>query len=131
MLDHVGLTVSDFAKARAFYDAALEPLGVAVLMEVTPEMSGGGSHAGYGSGGKPYFWIGTGSASGHVHVALTAPDRATVDAFYAAALAAGGKDNGPPGVRAHSTRTTTAPSCSTPTATISRRSAMTRCPPWC
>jgi catechol 2,3-dioxygenase-like lactoylglutathione lyase family enzyme len=100
MLDHVGLTVSDFAKARAFYDAALKPLGVAVLMEVTPEMSGGGSHVGYGSDGKPYFWIGTGDAPGHVHLALAAPDRASVDAFYAAAMAAGGVDNGPPGVRA-------------------------------
>lgn len=58
MLDHVGLTVSDFAKARAFYDAALRPLGVAVVMEVTSEMSGGRPQVGYGSDGKPYFWIG-------------------------------------------------------------------------
>jgi catechol 2,3-dioxygenase-like lactoylglutathione lyase family enzyme len=102
MLDHVGLTVSDFAKSRAFYDAALAPLGIAVIMEVTPEQTGGGAHAGYGSDGNPYFWIGTGGAgAGHVHVAFTAKDRATVDAFYAAALGAGGRDNGPPGIREH------------------------------
>ena len=58
MLDHIGLTVSDFARARAFYDAALAPLGVAMVMEVTPEQTGGSSHLGYGSDGKPYFWIG-------------------------------------------------------------------------
>ena len=102
MLDHIGLTVSDFAKARAFFDAALAPLGVGVIMEVTPEQTGGTSHLGYGSEGRPYFWIGTGGqATGHVHVALTAQDRATVDAFHAAAMAAGGRDNGPPGIRAH------------------------------
>lgn len=102
MLDHVGLTVSDFAKSRAFYDAALAPLGIAVVMEVTPEQTGGSAHAGDGSEGNPYFWVGTGGAgAGHVHVAFTANDRATVDAFYAAALAAGGRDNGPPGIREH------------------------------
>lgn len=101
MLDHVGLTVTDFARARAFYDAALKPLGIAVVMEVGPEQTGGTSHAGYGNVGKPDFWIGTGGTPGHVHIALAAPDRATVEAFYAAAIAAGGKDNGPPGIRAH------------------------------
>lgn len=102
MLDHIGLTVSDFAKARAFYDAALAPLGVAVVMEVTPEQTGGSSHLGYGSEGRPYFWIGdAGEATGALHVAFVAQDRATVDAFYAAALAAGGRDNGPPGLREH------------------------------
>jgi catechol 2,3-dioxygenase-like lactoylglutathione lyase family enzyme len=100
MLDHIGLTVADFAKSRAFFDAALQPLGIALMMEFGPEQTGGTSHAGYGSEGRPYFWIGTGGAPGHVHVALAAPDRATVDAFYAAAIAAGGADNGPPGVRA-------------------------------
>jgi catechol 2,3-dioxygenase-like lactoylglutathione lyase family enzyme len=89
MLDHLGLTVSDFAKARAFYDAALKPLGVGVIMEVTPEQSGGSSHVGYGSDGNPYFWIGDGGAAGgKVHVAFAAKDRAAVDAFYAAAMAA-------------------------------------------
>ncbi len=102
MLDHVGLTVGDFAKARAFFDAALAPLGITPMMEITPEQTGAGCHVGYGSDGRPYFWIGSdGPPTAKVHVALGAASRAAVDAFYTAALAAGGRDNGPPGVRAH------------------------------
>lgn len=102
MLDHIGATVSDLGRSRAFYDAALAPLGIAVIMEVTPEQTGGSGHLGYGSGGRPYFWIGNaGPATASLHVALAAPDRKTVDAFYAAAMAAGGRDNGPPGLRPH------------------------------
>ncbi|MCF8506215.1 MAG: VOC family protein [Caulobacter sp.] len=102
MLDHVGATVSDLARSRTFYDAALAPLGIAVIMEVTPEQTGGSGHLGYGSGGRPYFWIGNaGPATGRLHVALTAPDRKAVEAFYTAAIAAGGIDNGPPGLRPH------------------------------
>jgi catechol 2,3-dioxygenase-like lactoylglutathione lyase family enzyme len=102
MLDHIGLTVSDVARSKAFFDAALAPLGIVVMMAVTPEESGGGSHVGFGSEGRPYFWIGDGkSPTTGVHVAFTASDRRTVDAFYQAALAAGGRDNGGPGVRAH------------------------------
>ncbi|MEO9167455.1 MAG: VOC family protein [Aestuariivirga sp.] len=103
MLDHIGFAVSDYAKAKAFYIAALKPLGIKILMEVTPEMSGGTWHAGFGKEGKSPFWIGdskTKSSTG-VHVAFTAASRAEVDAFYKAAMAAGGKDNGKPGVRAH------------------------------
>ncbi|WP_313351891.1 VOC family protein, partial [Paracoccus sp. (in: a-proteobacteria)] len=71
------------------------------VMEVTEEMTGGhGPHLGYGRDGKPFFWIGSGRvAVAATHVALSAPDRATVDAFHAAALAAGGRDNGAPGLR--------------------------------
>ncbi|HWA61601.1 MAG TPA: VOC family protein [Caulobacteraceae bacterium] len=95
MLDHISLTVSDFDRAKAFYDKALAPLGIAVVM-------GGGGFCGYGSEGRPYFWIGGGApATARGHVAFTARDRAAVDAFYAAAIAAGGRDNGPPGIRAH------------------------------
>lgn len=95
MLDHVSLKVRDYAAAQAFYDQALAPLGLSRLM-------GDGAHfAGYGVG-RPFFWIGQGEApSGGTHVAFTAADRATVDAFHAAALEAGGRDNGAPGVRAH------------------------------
>lgn len=102
MLDHIGLTVSAFGPAKTFYDAALAPLGIAVIMQMSPEETGGWAGAGYGSEGRPYFWIGTGAApTGNVHVAFAAKDRPTVDAFYAAAMAAGGRDNGPPGIRAH------------------------------
>ena len=101
MIDHIGLAVSDLAKARSFYEAALAPLGVSVQMEVTEEMTGGhGAHLGFGVKDNPFFWIGTGkAASTGVHVAFAARDRATVDAFHAAALAAGGRDNGAPGLR--------------------------------
>ncbi|MDO9223701.1 MAG: VOC family protein [Caulobacter sp.] len=102
MLDHIGATVSDIARSKAFYDVALAPLGIALVMQVTPEQTGGDTHLGYGSGGRPYFWIGTGGpVTGRLHVAFDAPDRATVNAFHAAALAAGGRDNGAPGLRPH------------------------------
>ena len=102
MLDHIGLTVGDIARSRAFYDAALAPLGVHVTMEVTPEQTGGSSHVGYGAGEQAYFWIGdVDQGRGGTHVAFVASNRAAVDAFHAAALAAGGRDNGPPGLREH------------------------------
>ena len=102
MLDHVGFSVSDFSRAKAFYEAALKPLGLSLLMEVTAEETGADAHAGFGAGGKPFFWIGTGDgAKGGTHVAFTAATRAEVDAFHRAALAAGGRDNGPPGLRPH------------------------------
>jgi len=102
MLDHIGFTVSEFAAAKLFYARALAPLGLALIWEVTPEESGAGAYAGFGREQKPFFWIGTGDRpKGGVHVAFTAQTRAEVDAFYAAAIAAGGRDNGPPGVRPH------------------------------
>jgi catechol 2,3-dioxygenase-like lactoylglutathione lyase family enzyme len=91
-LDHVSLHVSDLAQSKAFYIAALAPLGISVLME-------GGDAAGFGKGHKPQFWLNPGARSGPVHVAFVAADRAQVREFYAAALAAGGTDNGPPGLR--------------------------------
>ena len=102
MIDHLGFAVSDIAKAKAFYLTALKPLGIDILIEVTPEQSGGEAHIGFGANQKPFFWIGGGEAAkGPVHIAFDAPNRATVDAFHAAALAAGGRDNGPPGIRAY------------------------------
>ena len=102
MIDHTGFAVSDLSRSKRFYAEALKSLGIALLAEVTPEQSGGGSHAGYGMNGKPFFWIGDeGQPPGKLHVAFTADKRAKVDAFYEAALAAGGKDNGAPGIRAY------------------------------
>jgi catechol 2,3-dioxygenase-like lactoylglutathione lyase family enzyme len=101
MLDHITFGVADFASAIAFYDRALAPLGITRLMSVTAEQSGGAAFAGYGDT-RPFFWFGTGEpCKGQMHVAFTAPDRVTVDAFYKAAMAAGGRDNGAPGVRPH------------------------------
>lgn len=103
MIDHLGFDVSDYARARAFYEQALAPLGMSVLMEVTRAQTGDWEGCGIGANGKPEFWIGSpASAQGlnrPVHIAFVAPDRKTVDAFHAAALAAGGRDNGAPGLR--------------------------------
>jgi catechol 2,3-dioxygenase-like lactoylglutathione lyase family enzyme len=96
MIDHVGLPVSDYARSKEFYSAALAPLGFELAMEF------GGHAAGFAREGKPWFWIHQAeSAVTGVHVALRATDTATVDAFHEAALAAGGEDNGPPGIREH------------------------------
>jgi catechol 2,3-dioxygenase-like lactoylglutathione lyase family enzyme len=100
MIDHIGFPVGDIARAKSFYQTALAPLGIGVVLEVTPEQSGGEAHVGFGAAGKPFFWIATGGAMrGRLHVAFSAPSRDVVDAFYNAALEAGGADNGGPGVR--------------------------------
>ena len=100
MIDHVGFPVKDVERSKAFYSAALAPLGISAMMEITPEMTGGKEHhVGFGDT-HPGFWIGTGDATGpSVHLAFTAKSRAEVDAFYRAAMAAGAADNGPPGLR--------------------------------
>jgi len=102
MLDHVGLAVTDIARARAFYDAALKPLGYALIFEVGPEVTlTGGTWLGYGPNGKPVLWVGDKLTPGQgSHVAFEAESRTMVSAFHAAALAAGGTDNGGPGLRA-------------------------------
>jgi catechol 2,3-dioxygenase-like lactoylglutathione lyase family enzyme len=100
MLDHIGLKVTDIARAKAFYDKALAPLGVQIVWEVPKEESGDGAYIGYGEGFKPYFWINEqNKATELLHVAFAADTRAKVDEFYKAAMAAGGRDNGPPGLR--------------------------------
>lgn len=104
MLDHLGFAVADYPRSRALYERALAPLGIGVRMAVTREMTGGYEGCGFGpEGGRPQFWVGTGSGgAGHgMHIAFTAKTRAEVDAFHAAALAAGGTDNGAPGLRPH------------------------------
>jgi catechol 2,3-dioxygenase-like lactoylglutathione lyase family enzyme len=104
ILDHVTLTVSDYARAKVFYEKTLAPLGIKVIMEF-------GQACGFGRAEKPDFWIGTGPASFQTpehlrvitptHIAFSARDRGEVDAFHKAGLAAGGKDFGAPGVRMH------------------------------
>lgn len=103
IIDHVGFGVSDYEAAKAFYSAALAPLGIALVMEVGPAEKGGTDWAaGYGHGEKPEFWIGSEGRTGpSLHVAFVAQSRAQVDAFHAAALAAGATSNGAPGLRPH------------------------------
>jgi catechol 2,3-dioxygenase-like lactoylglutathione lyase family enzyme len=97
MFDHVGLNVSDYGASRAFYERALAPLGYGIVMEFAEWRA-----VGFGRDGKPAFWLSEREPNGTgTHVAFTCDDRATVDAFHAAALAAGGTDNGPPGIREH------------------------------
>lgn len=102
VIDHIGLNCSDYERSKAFYEKALAPIGVTLVMEF-------GKAAGFGRSGKPEFWIGEGKMSFQtqeqlnpitpVHVCFTASSRAEVDAFYAAAIAAGGRDFGGPGLR--------------------------------
>jgi catechol 2,3-dioxygenase-like lactoylglutathione lyase family enzyme len=101
MLDHIGFAVADYARSKAFYAKALAPLGYSLVMEVA-QTENGHPAAGFGIGSKPDFWIGgEGKLQKPIHVAIVAEDRRAVDAFHRAAIAAGGKDNGPPGLRPH------------------------------
>lgn len=98
MLDHIGVTVPDLARALGFYDLALAPLGLGRVMAFPDE--GPAVSVGYGTAGKPFFWVSAGAAaSGPIHVAFAAADPAAVRVFHAAGLAAGGVDNGAPGLR--------------------------------
>lgn len=102
MIDHVGFAISDLEKSSAFYAAALAPLGISELMRVAPEQTGAGTAIGYGKDNKPFFWIGDNERVGQgTHIAFAVDSRAEVDAFHAAALAAGGTDHGAPGIRPH------------------------------
>ncbi len=92
MIDHMGIQVTDLDAAVAFYTRALAPLGYALIMRLE-------GVAGFGVDGKPDFWIAAGKPTDKLHVAFRAKGRAEVRAFYEAAVGAGGKDNGPPGVR--------------------------------
>ena len=89
-IDHIGLNVTDYDKAKAFYIAALLPLGITAMADYGTVIGMGGDF--------PFLWISAGSP-GHVHLAFRADDRKAVDAFYAAAIKVGGKDNGRPGLR--------------------------------
>ena len=95
MIDHVTVNVGDLDSAKDFYSKALEPLGYTLAMEF-PGAAGFGN-----TQGIPDFWLGSHEERGATHVAVNAPSRAAVDAFYEAAMGAGGKDNGAPGLRPH------------------------------
>jgi catechol 2,3-dioxygenase-like lactoylglutathione lyase family enzyme len=101
-IDHLGINAVDFEKSKAFYAAALKPLGIWQLQDY-------GMAVGYGET-HPFLWLASSPMGGppgpfaaetsaHLHLAFSAKDRAAVDAFYAAAIAAGGTDNGKPGLR--------------------------------
>jgi catechol 2,3-dioxygenase-like lactoylglutathione lyase family enzyme len=99
MLDHISISVSDLEKSRAFYDAALAPLGMKRMMDLTAEQVGQPS-SGYGDGQRFSFWINQRPLL-PTHFAFSAQTRAMVDAFYQSAIAAGAADHGAPGLRPH------------------------------
>ena len=122
MFDHVGLNATSYTTSRAFYERMLAPLGYRVVM-ASDEWMG----AGFGQGDKPEFWVTERMpASKGTHVAFSSPDRATVDAVYAAAIDWAGATTGRPGCASSTTPRITRPSFSTRTATTSRRSAIGR-----
>ena len=104
MIDHLGFSVRSFDASKAFYLAALAPLGYAMVMEFPDPARPDGPQvkvAGMGAGQKPDLWFSEGPTGPKLHIAIVAADRAAVDAFHRAAIAAGGKDNGAPGLRPH------------------------------
>jgi len=94
LIDHVSVPVGDLATAKAFYIAALEPLGFGIIMEFPGAVA-------FGPAGKPQLWLHQGMPSASIHIALHAENEAVVQAFHAAGLAGGGADNGQPGLRPH------------------------------
>jgi catechol 2,3-dioxygenase-like lactoylglutathione lyase family enzyme len=102
MIDHTGIIASDFEKSKAFYLSALAAIGYDLLVELPASITGHTDVAGFGEPPKPDFWISNGTPNNPpVHVAFRVGSRPLVDAFYKAAIAAGGRDNGAPGLRPH------------------------------
>ena len=97
-IDHLTIPVRDMAASTRFYEAALAPFGIE-MAEVEGAVGFGGVGVGFGPPGSVDFFVTEGEPAAPMHIAFVAPDRATVDAFHAAALAAGGRDNGAPGLR--------------------------------
>ena len=93
-IDHTAVNVTDLERSKAFYSDALKPLGYSLIFEV-------GNFLGFSDGQMPSFGVVQREPTGGGHVAFSAGDRATVDAFHGAAVAAGGTDNGAPGLREH------------------------------
>jgi catechol 2,3-dioxygenase-like lactoylglutathione lyase family enzyme len=102
MIDHTGVVVSDFERSKQFYSVALGAIGYALIAEFPASVTGHTDVAGFGEGGKADFWIYRGTPNDPpIHVAFRVEKRAAVDAFHRAAINAGARDNGAPGVRPH------------------------------
>lgn len=102
MIDHTGVAVGDYQKSKKFYADALAAIGYQLIVEFPASVTGTEDVAGFGEGGKPDFWVVSGTPNKPpVHVAFRVGSRTMVDAFYKAAIAAGGTDNGQPGLRPH------------------------------
>jgi len=93
IIDHIELTISDYEKSKEFYSMALAPLNIKLIEEVE-------GWAGFGRNEKPDFWFGTDeNIQSPMHIAFSAGSREEVNKFYEAAISAGAKDNGKPGIR--------------------------------
>ncbi|ATU92798.1 VOC family protein [Phyllobacterium zundukense] len=102
MIDHTGVAVSNHQQSKKFYSETLAAIGYELIVEFPASVTGSEDVAGFGEGGKPDFWVVSGTPNKPpVHVAFRVTSRAAVDAFYKAALTAGGRDNGQPGLRPH------------------------------
>ena len=102
MIDHTGVNASDFNKSKEFYSKALSAIGYSLLVELPASVTGSTDVAGFGEPPKPDFWVSKGAPNNPpVHVAFRVTTRSQVDAFFNAAIAAGGRDHGKPGVRPH------------------------------
>jgi catechol 2,3-dioxygenase-like lactoylglutathione lyase family enzyme len=102
-IDHMGIGVSDISHAQAFYESVLRPLGITLVMSIQADPPGSKPRRlGFGSEAKPFLWLhdAPGPSQG-AHIALIAKSREAVDGFHAAGIAAGGQDNGAPGIRPH------------------------------
>jgi len=102
MIDHTGIYASNFALSKKFYEQALSAIGYKLLLEIPASVTGHTDVAGFGDTHKPDFWVSKGTPnSPPLHIAFRVSSREAVHAFYAAAIAVGGKDNGAPGLRPH------------------------------
>jgi len=103
IIDHIELAVRDAELSREFYEQALAPLGVVRIITIPADRTHHrGARHGFGKDGYPRLWVhGGGSPGVGSHIAFAAADRSTVDNFYSAAVDAGGRDNGKPGIRSH------------------------------
>ncbi len=102
MIDHIGINISNPAKSKSFYEKALAPIGYQLIYTVPPEYTGGKAVMGFGEPPKPDFWITEGTPNNPAnHIAFRVNSRKQVDDFYKAAMEAGGRDNGAPGLRPH------------------------------
>lgn len=104
MIDHTGVLISDFKKRKAFHQQALAPIGYSLIAEIPASITGHSDVAGFGKPPKQDFWIAGGAPNTNkppIYIAIRVGSRRVVDAFYKAAIAAGGKDNGAPGLCLH------------------------------
>jgi catechol 2,3-dioxygenase-like lactoylglutathione lyase family enzyme len=99
MIDHISISVTDFERSKKFYQQLLGSIGYELMAEFPASVTGSVDVCGFGEKGKPDFWLSAATTAPRQHIAFGVESRALVDAFHAAGLAAGGRDNGAAGPR--------------------------------